>query len=197
MKIRSGLAAAWVVLKRSSSWIFGVLPSWAQASLRYVFGKYWDHAVGVVVGSTAVYLWTVFFPAAVDTYFVQSGLGEHCPIQLFDEAARRGIALSFQPPALRHVAVCGPGNHEGRTISERLLDYLTKRQASCFVTAVSGSSVTVQPNLEGQSHGGVSGRARLVDIAPGQQAVVCRCDPRQVPLLMEREMVCGAQRKLR
>ena len=91
---------------------YQALPTWIHRPLAYTFDKYWNYAVGALVGSTAVYLWTLFFPPAVDVYFVQSALGEHCPVQLFDEAVKRGIALVFEPPSLRSIAVCGPGNHE-------------------------------------------------------------------------------------
>jgi hypothetical protein len=155
----------------------------------YVAEKFLDYFVGIAIGGICVAIWLWWFPAAKETYLVQSGLGDHCPASLFDEAERSGVKLKFEPETTRNMAICGPGNYEGRQIEEGLKDYVLQRQQSCFVATQVGKTLTIKPNLQVAGSSGV-GKAQQHTVK-NQTVFTCRCEPEQIPLLLKRHLLCG------
>lgn len=150
----------------------------------YVLKKLLDYATGISIAAISAVLYSYMFPPPVYVQMRQSGLGEHCPNDLFNAIeAHISLTIAFAPPATRYMAICKAASYDRSNLKNSLKDYLIRIQSDCFTLNELRDKWIVGPNMS-------SGKVK--EYQPnGKTFYACNCDPRQVPLILERGFVCG------
>lgn len=92
-----------------------------------VCGEYFDGLIVGGIGLPPAGLRRRSFSQPVTIHLSQSSLGDQCAKDLFEAAKQDGIEMSFEPEAIRQMAVCGPGTFKSGRMEASLSNYLDNR----------------------------------------------------------------------
>lgn len=139
--------------------------------------RFRDHLVSIIIGAIVGFGAGIIFGEEQSQRLVQNTFGAHCATDVFNSAKRDGLSLTFEPPAIEHMAICGPGKFRGKSARNILQSYVRTYQPNCL---------SLQDRNDGYAIGvAESDEVIAHDAGEGATFFTCRCKQDQAEVMFK------------